>query len=230
MKNLLNLKPTQDLHGRLKYSTQFVSIEDIKNKDILDIGCGFGWFELFALDKGVTHITGMEISERDLENAKAGIKDKRAHFVVGTGLKIPFNDSFFDTIVSWEVLEHIPKNTEQKFFEECFRVLKPGGVLYLSTQFRNLFSTTLDPAWWLIGHRHYSTNSLKRFAENCGFYVNLLETHGGWWEIFHILNMYISKWILRRSSIFGSSINKKRDLEFYKTPGKTNIFLKATKN
>ena len=39
-------------------------------KIVLNIGCGFGWFELFAATFGVKKITGMEISDDDLKTAK----------------------------------------------------------------------------------------------------------------------------------------------------------------
>ena len=40
MKNLIEEKPTNELHGRVKFTVGFVDDKDVKGKEILDIGCG----------------------------------------------------------------------------------------------------------------------------------------------------------------------------------------------
>ena len=77
MKNIVEEKPTDQIYGRAKFNTEFVSDEDIYNKQILDIGCGFGWFELNALKRGVSKIIGEEFSEKDLETANKHINEKK---------------------------------------------------------------------------------------------------------------------------------------------------------
>lgn len=42
---------------------------------------------------------------------------------------IPFSDDYFDVVYHSQVLEHFPKEKAQLFLGECYRVLKPGGVL-----------------------------------------------------------------------------------------------------
>lgn len=42
---------------------------------------------------------------------------------------IPFPDKFFDVVYHSQVLEHIPKEKAQDFIKECFRVLKPDGII-----------------------------------------------------------------------------------------------------
>ncbi len=56
-------------------------------------------------------------------------------------------------------------------FSEAYRVLKKGGVFYLSTPYDNFFAKIFDPAWY-FGHRHYSLNRLKNFAELNGFIID----------------------------------------------------------
>jgi ubiquinone/menaquinone biosynthesis C-methylase UbiE len=134
MKNLLNEKPNSKLIGRLKFTVKkFIKEKDVVNKKVLDIGCGYGWFELNALKRGVKEIHGIEITDEDLKTVRENIKDLRAKFKKGGALKLPFRDNYFDTVVSWEVIEHIPKNTEDRMFKEVSRVLKKNGIFYLST-------------------------------------------------------------------------------------------------
>lgn len=43
--------------------------------------------------------------------------------------EIPFNDNIFDVVYHSHILEHFPKNYAHKFIKECYRVLKPGGII-----------------------------------------------------------------------------------------------------
>ena len=229
MKNLLNEKPKTEVHGRCLYNTKFVDDKDIKNKNILDIGCGYGWFELNILKRNCKSITGIEITEKDLKTAKENIKNKKAFFKIGSGINLPFKDNMFDTIVSWEVIEHIPRNTEDKMFREVFRVLKPNGVFYLSTPNKSFISNIFDPAWWLIGHRHYSKKDLIKFAKRNGFLAEEIIVKGGKWEIIGILDLYIAKWIFRRKPFFYNFVKKKQDREYLRKNGFVSLFMKVRK-
>ena len=229
MINLSTDKPTDELHGRSLYNTKFVDEADIAHKNILDIGCGFGWMELNLLTRGAAKIIGTEMNEKGLESAKKDILDPRVNFVVGNALALPFSDNNMDTIISWEVIEHVPKETESKMFSEAHRVLKSGGAFYLSTPFNSFPSKIFDPAWWLIGHRHYSPEKLIAIAENNGFQLAKTETHGGWWEIMGINNLYIAKWIFRRRPFFINLFTEKIDAEYSREKGFTSLFLKFIK-
>lgn len=230
MKNILDEKPRYDLTGRLSASVQFVNDEDIKDKDVLNIGCGFGWCELNFLSRGVNQVAGIEISEEDLKTARENIVDEKVKFCVGSAIDLPFSDQSFDTVVSWEVIEHIPKDTKNKMFSEVQRVLKKDGIFYLSTPHLSFWATLLDPAWWLIGHRHYEKGVLIGFAKDNGFEVEKIITKGGFWELMGTNNLYISKWIFKRSPFFENLFEKKQNEEFGREVGFTNVFLKCKKS
>lgn len=228
MKNILNEKPSKKLSGRLRKTFSFVDVKDITNKTIINVGCGYGWFELHAFKKKPKKIVGIEISENDLVTIRENIKNTNFSTKVGSAIDLPFKDRSADTIVSWEVIEHIPKNTEHKFFEEVHRVLKKNGVFYLSTPYRSFLSTTLDPAFWLIGHRHYSKKDFIKYAEANNFIIEKCDVTAGNWTVVSQLNTYISKWIFRRSPFFQDFFLRKEDAEYLKK-GTHNIFVKFRK-
>jgi 2-polyprenyl-3-methyl-5-hydroxy-6-metoxy-1,4-benzoquinol methylase len=213
MRNILSDSPGADLHGIPLQAARLVADEDLRDRDVLDIGCGFGWFELLALSKGVRKIIGIEITSRDLETAQKHVNAANVRFEVASAISLPFEDECFDTIVCWEVLEHIPRDTEPRAFSEFHRVLRPGGTLYLSTPHAALPSKILDPAWWLIGHRHYSTETLRRLSHEAGLSVELLDVRGGAWLIASILNLYIAKWVFRRGPFCQRYFNQEVDRE-----------------
>jgi 2-polyprenyl-3-methyl-5-hydroxy-6-metoxy-1,4-benzoquinol methylase len=228
MKNIISEKPTTKLYGRLKFTTQFVDDIDLIGKNVLNIGCGYGWFELNAVNRQVKKIIGTEISEKDLETANNNIKNKNVEFNVSSAIDLPFNNDSFDTVVSWEVIEHIPKNTEAKMFSEINRVLKKDGVFYLSTPYDNFIAKICDPAWY-FGHRHYSLAKLSKLAESQGLIIEKYSKKAGIWEIVAALNMYVSKWIFRRRMFFESFILTKVDKEYAKPEGFFGIFIKFRK-
>lgn len=229
MKNILNEKPVGTIRGRLAESIRFVLDKDIKNKTIIDIGCGYGWCELHFLKKGASKIVGTEITEEDLKTIKENIKNKKTEFIVGDAIHLPCKDEVFDTAVCWEVIEHIPKNTENNMFGEIYRVLKKGGIFYLSTPYAYLYNNIFDPAWWLIGHRHYSKKQLRAYGEENGFEVVAIYTRGSWWSLFSLLNMYISKWIFRRERFFADIFLQHDDEEYKQKNGFVTIFAKYKK-
>ena len=97
---------------------------------VLDVGCGDGFF-LQELDKALGRkidYHGVDYSEAKLRKAeKLPYKFSHCNLEVG----IPYGDESFEVVYSGEVIEHI--YNPDFMLEECRRVLKPGGVLIVST-------------------------------------------------------------------------------------------------
>ncbi|MCX6739602.1 MAG: class I SAM-dependent methyltransferase [Candidatus Parcubacteria bacterium] len=227
MKNILQEKADKNLHGRLLYSVNFISDNDVADKEILDIGCGYGWCELNLLSRKAKKIMAIELTDKDLETIRQQIIDPKLKVVTASACNLPFVDESIDTLIAWEVIEHIPKNTEDIMFKEAHRVLKPGGRFYLSTPCSSFLTNLLDPAWY-FGHRHYSPGRLCNFASNQKFKVIETRVVGAYWTTLSILNLYFSKWMLRRKRIFNDFLNTKEDKEFARQ-GFANIFIKFQK-
>ena len=174
MKNILLENPNCDIDNFRKYLLKFLGNENVKGKRILDLGCGYGWCEKSLLLKGAKEIVGVDISISDIEIAKK-LKNKSLHFYVASATKLPFKYSSFDTVVCWEVLEHLVRGTENLLFKEVHRVLKPGGYLFLSTPNKNILVSILDPAWWTVKHRNYSKDQIINFASSTGFKIKDLQ-------------------------------------------------------
>jgi SAM-dependent methyltransferase len=111
-----------------------------------------------------------------------------------------YSDSSFDYIFAWEVIEHIPRNSEQRMFDEVYRVLKPGGLFFFSTPNRCLRSYFFDPAS-PFGHRHYSHSKILELGVTAKFIPKELVVRGKLFTGLFILSMYVSKWILRSSNV-----------------------------
>jgi len=105
------------------------------NQKILDIGTGFGsnvgFLSTFIQDKG--RIWTLDPSDEALKNAERTLREKglgyNVTFVRGTTEKLPFEDSFFDMVVSVMLLHHLEGLLGG--IKEMLRVLKKGGRLVL---------------------------------------------------------------------------------------------------
>lgn len=185
---------------------------DVADKDILDIGSSFGWFEKMALEAKCKSVEGIEPKKEDFYLAEKEVPN--AQFRVGSALNIPFPDNSFDLAVMFDVIEHIPKNTESQAIKEIKRVLRPGGQVVISTPFSYWISNIMDPAWWLIGHRHYKEKELAKMLEDGGFKVDSMQKRGRIFELISAILLYIFKWIFRREVPFKDWLEKKRMNEY----------------
>jgi 2-polyprenyl-3-methyl-5-hydroxy-6-metoxy-1,4-benzoquinol methylase len=216
------------LTGRHKKCIKFCG--GVRDKKILNIGCYNGWFEKFAVENNCMEVIGIDTDENNLQNAKFQVKDKRVKFLKASALDLSqFGTNYFDLVTMFDVLEHIPKNREKEALAEIKRVLGERGEFYLSTPHSTFWSCVLDPAWWLVGHRHYSLKQFKRMAKKTGFKIEKVECGGGFWELHSMILLYIFKWFFRSEIPFKNWFEKKRDVEFLRENGWTNIFVKLRK-
>jgi len=108
--------------------------EMFKNKVVLDIGCGAGGKTLYYASKGVKKIYGVDVVEKYEKESKKLAEKKRLadkfEFILGDAANLSFEDNFFDTIIMNDAMEHVDKPLD--VLNECYRVLKPGGKLYVN--------------------------------------------------------------------------------------------------
>ena len=230
MRNLLQERPREyaQLHGRCRFSCDFVAPGDLRGRDVLDIGCGFGWFERFAAGHAPRRLTGIEPRDADLAAARSIATETGATFLCAGAFELPFAAASLDTVCLWDVIEHVPRHSEPALFAEIARVLRPGGCLYLSTPCRSWRATVFDPAFWLIGHRHYTVARLAALAAPAGFRMTASTVRGRAFELLGILNLYFSKWVLRRQPLREEWFHRKQDAE-YAREGYMTVFVRFAK-
>jgi 2-polyprenyl-3-methyl-5-hydroxy-6-metoxy-1,4-benzoquinol methylase len=91
-------------HAILNYHQFF--LDNISSEDhVLDIGCGNG-SSAYDLSRKASHITAIDISERNIETAKNKFKSNNIDYITGDATKYNFKEDF-DVIILSNVLEHI---------------------------------------------------------------------------------------------------------------------------
>ena len=98
---------------------------------ILDYGCGYGRTLAELSQAGFPNLVGLDFSEAML--ARAHAIAPRSGLVRNDGHSLPFKDDCFDAVLLFAVLTCIPDGNQQlSLLAEVARVLRPGGLLYLS--------------------------------------------------------------------------------------------------
>ncbi len=141
-----------------------------KRGRLLDVGAGFGFF-LVEMEKRGWHAEGVEISQRAIHYAREVLGQ-----TVQTGPleKIGFPEREFDVVSGFYVIEHLPQ--PMKFLKECYRILKPGGLLLLRYPHTTPIKTLLgffgirNALYDLPAHlSDFSPPVIQRCLEEAGF-------------------------------------------------------------
>jgi 2-polyprenyl-3-methyl-5-hydroxy-6-metoxy-1,4-benzoquinol methylase len=147
-----------------------------KNNNILDVGCGDGYFLQSAKAKG-WNVYGTEFTTRQVENCKAkGINMHQGILDVAN-----YEPEFFDVIVSIEVIEHI--NTPNAELKKFNTLCRKGGAVYVTTpNFNALSRNYLKETWNILAypeHLSYYTKKTLCFAfERNGFKAMQFQSTG----------------------------------------------------
>lgn len=135
---LLSNEADMAFKRRVRLMFQLLAIQPTDR--VLDAGCGRGFFMKYVTELAPCHLVGVDL---ELDHLKIALDQNRAR---GASVArsyidpLPFPDSLFDKIIFSEVLEHLPDDWGGLL--ELKRVLKPGGLMFLTVPNHNY------PFWW----------------------------------------------------------------------------------
>ncbi|MEH2413099.1 class I SAM-dependent methyltransferase, partial [Nostoc sp.] len=129
------------LNGQIKYEhlhRYALCVDYVAGKSVLDIACGEGYgCALFA--SAAKSVVGVDINSEVVEYATNEYSThNNVRFLVGSCDSVPLPDNSVDVVTSFETIEHHDKHEEM--MQEIKRVLKPGGVLIISSPNRLTYS------------------------------------------------------------------------------------------
>lgn len=120
-----------DQHGSVEHLHRYaLAAQIVENKVVLDIASGEGYGS-HLLSYNAKAVYGVDISEEAVTHSKAKYKSANLTFLKGSASGIPLDDAVADVVVSFETIEHLAEH--EKMMLEIKRVLKPGGVLLISS-------------------------------------------------------------------------------------------------
>jgi ubiquinone/menaquinone biosynthesis C-methylase UbiE len=116
----------------------------VKGMNVLDAACGIGYGSAMLAETAAS-VTGIDVDAETVKNAAQAYASSNITFRQADIRSLPFNDHSFDVVVSFETIEHVPLPDAALFIQEIARVLRPGGLLILSTPDRRNFSLDGPP-------------------------------------------------------------------------------------
>ena len=136
-------------------------------RDVLEAGAGEGYgADLIA---GVARrVIGLDYDETAVAHVKAcypRVDMRHANLV-----DLPLPDAAVDVVVNFQVIEHLWD--QARFVAECARVLRPGGVLLMSTPNRITFSPGLDTPLNPFHTRELNAVELTELLTDAGFRID----------------------------------------------------------
>ena len=140
---------------------------------VLDLSCGAGWATRILArlvgdgPQGFGQVVGLDISDEMVRRARVASKDfDNIMFVWGAAEKIPWEENFFDKVLSVEAFYYYPD--QDRALHELFRVMAPNGRLFILI---NLYKENPYSLRWV--------NELKVpvHARSENEYVEMLKAH-----------------------------------------------------
>ncbi len=140
---------------------------------VLDLGCGAGWATRILArlvgegPQGHGQVIGLDISDEMIRRARTASKDfDNVMFVVGSAEKIPWEENFFDKVLSVESFYYYPD--QDRALHELFRVMAPHGRLFILI---NLYKDNPYSLRWV------EELKVPVHARSQQEYVDLLQAH-----------------------------------------------------
>jgi SAM-dependent methyltransferase len=163
----------RDIEIAVKLGKGFLCDASKKIK-IIDVGCGNKPYRDLFYD---CEYTGMDYSDQGAEPE-----------IIGSAIEMPFDNESYDMVFSTQVIEHVIE--PPKMVQECYRVLKPKGVLILT-----------GPFYWPL---HEIPNDFFRFSrygfesllKKAGFQgIEIIANGGTWAQIFLSISLQIPSYL-----------------------------------
>jgi 2-polyprenyl-3-methyl-5-hydroxy-6-metoxy-1,4-benzoquinol methylase len=163
------------------------ALPHVAGKRVLEVGCGEG-YGTALLATSAADVVGIDYDALTVVHAAA--RYRQASFIRGNLAALPVASETVDAVATLQVIEHVWNHRE--FLSECRRVLRPGGLLLVTTPNRLTFSPSLEAPVNPFHTKEFTAAELRELltasgldiAQVCGLHagprlVGLDERYGG---------------------------------------------------
>lgn len=117
---------------------------DLKDKNVLDLGCGYGWHCKYAVECGAREVLGIDLSEKMIQRAKEINSSPEITYQVGGLDDYSYPADAYDCVISNLVLHYVADI--DAIFKKVYRTLKPEGSFLLNIE-HPVFTSGINQDW-----------------------------------------------------------------------------------
>ncbi len=104
----------------------------LRNRIVLEIGCGSGGGTKIILKYfSPKKIIATDLDPRQIALARKNLINKKVDFETVDATKLNYHNNSFDAVFDYGAIHHIPSPGWKECLNEIYRVLKPGGKIFL---------------------------------------------------------------------------------------------------
>ena len=177
-----DLAPLDQFHTRgLAATRELIAYAGVKPEwRVLDVGSGLGGPARVLASENDCHVTGVDITKEFCEAATLLSKltglERVTEFRHGDATALPFEDGQFDLALTMQIQMNI--EDKRRFYDEIFRVLKPGGRFVFQDIMAGPAGEIHLPVPWATRRESsflISVDALRDTLKQAGFQIEKLE-------------------------------------------------------
>lgn len=130
--HLIGVLTTEKEIGAGEWETLRKLLPDFKDKRVLDLGCGYGWHCIYAMEHGASSVVGVDISHKMLEVAKEKTHFPQVEYKCCAIEDVEFPEESFDVILSSLAFHYVADY--EILVKKIYRILKSGGKLVFTVE------------------------------------------------------------------------------------------------
>ena len=135
----------QGLSAAGEWQTLEPLLPDFAGKEVLDLGCGYGWHCIYAAEHGARQVTGIDLSDKMLAVARQKTSAPNVAYRCCAIEDVRFADSSFDIVLSSLALHYVEDYVG--VVQNVHRMLRPGGVFLFSCE-HPVFTAEGSQEWY----------------------------------------------------------------------------------
>jgi 2-polyprenyl-3-methyl-5-hydroxy-6-metoxy-1,4-benzoquinol methylase len=176
-----------ELYTKLGYAHSFFTFCEryftLAGKKFIEVGCGTAYVSLAAAQRGAT-TCAVDVVEKALHLAAQRFREHALHGVIAhADLREPLalpqlnGGGPFEIVFCYQVLEHIPRRDQFTALKNLFRLVAPGGFLFIDTENSLCPYDRHDTHTWLV--RLLSQRTYDPIIQSLGKGLNFFEPSAG---------------------------------------------------